>query len=155
MVHIQIIHTDLSTLSQIQQKKTLIKFFLRCRNDHVGISVIVAHLTVSSYQSRQFPTVLVPGHVHRNKLISLLNREEQQEPRKRRQRIFFFFFFIGWKRKVDLTARERNGGRERGKQERQAALPNTADGSLERRGERWGIRRGENHKRRGAKKKGG
>ena len=45
---------------------------------------------------------------------------------------------------MDLTARERNGGRERGKQERQAGLPNTADGSLERRGERWvgGIRRG-------------
>ena len=125
------------------------------------ISVIVAHLTVSSYQSRQFPTVLLPGHVHHNKLISVLNREEQQELRKRRQRIFFFFFFfIGWKRKVDLTARERNGGRERGKQQRQAVLPNIADGSLERRGEerrgeRWGRRRGGNQKRLGAKKKGG
>lgn len=154
MVHIQIIHTDLSTLSQIQQKNHELRFFLRCRNDNVGISVIVAHLTVSSYRSRQFPTVLVPGHVHRNKLISLLNREEQQEPRKRRQRIFFFFFFIGWKRKVDLTARERNGGRERRKQERQAALPNTADGSLERRGERWGIRRGGKPQTTGSKEEG-
>ena len=36
---------------------------------------------------------------------------------------------------MDLTARERNGGRERGKQQRQAVLPNIADGSLERRGE--------------------
>ncbi len=46
-------------------------------------SVLVAHLTVISYKSRQFPTVLQPGHVHRNKLISLFNREEQQELRKR------------------------------------------------------------------------
>lgn len=47
-------------------------------------SVLVANLTVISTQSRQFPTVLLPGHVHSNKLISLLGREEQQEPRKRR-----------------------------------------------------------------------
>lgn len=58
------------------------------------------------------------------KLISLLDREELQELRKRRQRIFFPFF--GRKRKVDLTASEREGG-ERG---RGAVLPNTADGSL-------------------------
>lgn len=58
---------------------------------------------------------------------------------------------------MDLTARERNGGRERGKQERQAVLPNTADGSLERRGERWvgGIRRGGKQRRLGARKKEG
>lgn len=105
-------HRPVNTVTN-STKKTLIEFFLRCRNNHVGISVIVAHLTVRSYRSRQFPTVLVPGHVHRNKLISLLNREEQQEPRKRRQRIFFFFYWLEEESGFDSQREEwREGARQ-------------------------------------------
>lgn len=53
-------------------------------------SVIETYLTVTNKQSRQFPTVLLAGHVHSNKLISLINREEQQGPRTRRKGIWFF-----------------------------------------------------------------
>lgn len=53
-------------------------------------SVIEAYLTVTNKQSRQFPTVLLTGHVHSNKLISLINREEQQGPRTRRKGIWIF-----------------------------------------------------------------
>lgn len=75
--------------------------FNRCRNYNVFIVGLVAHLTVFHSQSRQFPTVLLPGNVHSNKLISLLDRGAARTKT----------FFLGWKRKVNLTGKERNGGR--------------------------------------------
>lgn len=85
-----------------------------------------SNLTVTNSQRRQFPTVLLAAHVHSNKLICLINREEQQGPRNRHKG----FFFPRWKRKLNLTARERNGRKEVDTEQwgRIAVSPSTADG---------------------------
>lgn len=84
-------------------------FLFFSRRFFFSFPVMESNLTVTSSQRRQFPTVLLAAHVHSNKLICLINREERQGPRNRHKGIFFS---PRWKRKLNLTARERNGRKE-------------------------------------------